>query len=384
MAFERHRINRRVIDDLKVRSTMGMYFYIVITLVVLIVNGFYERHPVFSAVFMTTMIGVAVFRILHFHLFDRIGSMVGWKVNYGIFFASVHATSLIWGLGFAYCIVLPGEETTKMLMLTSTAGLNAGGVVAFIPARFLSIAYNLTMLLPAIAAMSWFRIHFTLVFLFLLFAVYMTIMALRGNREYWDALENEYQLRVKTEEIQKMSRVDNLTGLYNRDYFDEMFALQFKMAARSESPLSLVICDIDHFKPINDTYGHLAGDAYLVKIAEILAAAFQRETDFLARYGGEEFVVLLPGQKSGDALDLCENVRAAVEGLVFRHHSHRIQTTMSFGIATCVPRMDDERDRLLERADTALYRAKNGGRNRIVVYEEENGRMHQANISDGL
>ncbi len=384
MAFERHRINRRVIDDLKMRSTMGMYFYIAITLLVLIVDGFYERHPVFSAIFMTAMIGVAVFRILHFHLFDRIGAMVGWKLNHGIFFASVYATALIWGLGFAYCIVQPEEETTKMLMLTSTAGLNAGGVVAFIPARFLSIAYNLTMLLPAIAAMSWFRIHFTLVFLFLLFAVYMTIMALRGNREYWDALENEYQLRVKTEQIQKMSRVDNLTGLYNRDYFDEMFAIQFKMAARNGAPLALVICDIDHFKPINDTYGHLAGDAYLVKIAEILSASFQRETDFLARYGGEEFVALLPGQESIDAISLCENVRIGVESLVFRHHSHRIQTTMSFGIATCVPRMDDERDRLLERADTALYRAKNGGRNRIVVYEEENGRMHQANISDGL
>lgn len=384
MGFERHRINRRVIDDLKTRSTMGMYFYIVIILVVLVVDGFYERHPAFSAIFITAMIGVAVFRILHFHLFDRIGSVVGWKVNYGIFFASVHATSLIWGLGFAYCIVQPGEVATRMLMLTSTAGLNAGGVVAFIPSRFLAIVYNLTMLFPAIAAMSWFRIHFTLVFLLVLFAVYMTLIALRGNREYWDALETEYQLRVKTEQIQKLSRLDNLTGLYNRDYFDEMFALQFKMAARSGSSLTLVICDIDRFKPINDTYGHLAGDAYLVKIAEILAAVFQRETDFLARYGGEEFVALLPGQKSGAAVDLCENARAGVAALVFPHHSHRIQTTMSFGIATCVPRMDDERDRLLERADTALYRAKNGGRNRIVVYEEENNRIHQANMSDGL
>ena len=384
MAFERHRINRRVIDDLKTRSTMGMYFYIVITLLILIMNEFYQRHPTFSAIFMTAMIGVAVFRILHFHLFDRIESMVGWKLNYAIFFVSVHATALIWGLSFAYCVVLPGEEATKMLLLTSTAGLNAGGVVAFIPARFLSIAYNLTMLVPAIAALFWFRIHFTLVFLFVLFAVYMTIIALRGSREYWDALENEHQLKVKTEQIQKMSRLDNLTGLYNRDYFDEMFALQFKMAARGGSPLTLVICDIDHFKPVNDTYGHLAGDAYLVKIAEILAAVFQRETDFLARYGGEEFVVLLPGQESGDAIGLCENVRAEVEALVFRHHSHHIQTTMSFGIATCVPHLEDERDNLLGNADIALYRAKNGGRNRIVVYEEENNRTHQANISDGL
>lgn len=368
MTFKRNQINRRVIDDLKNRATIGMYFYVGITIAVLSVDGFYKRHFIFSLVFFSVMVAIACFRVVQFEFYDKF-DQINRRLNYCAFFAGVYATALTWGAGFAYFMVLPEELTSKMIMLASTVGLNSGGVVAFMPSLRTSVIYNLVMLMPAALIMAYLRIDFTLVILIILFAAYMILVAFRGNREYWDALENEHLLKLKSEEIEKISRVDVLTGLYNRRYFDEIFKVQWKAAARSAIPLSVIICDIDHFKPVNDTYGHLAGDAYLKKIAQVLFGIFQRDTDFIARYGGEEFVILLLNHERKEAIELAEKVRADVENMTLFYYTHQISTTISLGISTCVPRTDQNRDTLLEEADKALYQAKNSGRNQVVFYE---------------
>ena len=371
MTFERHRINRRVIDDLKNRSTVGMYFYLAVTIAVLAVDGFYKRHLLFAIIFLTLMAVIACFRVVQFKLYDKF-DQINRRLNYCAFFASVYATALTWGAGFAYFMVQPEELTSKMIMLASTVGLDAGGVVAFMPSRRTSVIYNLLMLMPGALILTCLQIHFIIVFLIVLYAAYMTLVSLRGNREYWDALENEHLLKLKTEEIEKISRVDVLTGLYNRRYFDEIFNVQWKVAARSAMPLSVIICDIDHFKPVNDTYGHLAGDAYLKKIAQVLSGIFQRDSDFIARYGGEEFVILLLNHEGDEAVELAEKVRSEVANMTLFYYSHEIKTTISLGISTCVPRMAQNRDNLLEEADKALYQAKNSGRNQVVFYDAQN------------
>jgi hypothetical protein len=154
MEFKRHAMTRRVIDDLKNRSTMGMYFYIAITIVVLLIDEFYLRHYTFSVIFFSAMLGIAFFRIAHFYLFDKFDRFSR-KINRSMFFASVFATAAAWGAGFAYCMIQPEQSiTTRMLMLTSTAGLGAGGVVAFIPARFVSPAYIFCMVSPGVVTMA--------------------------------------------------------------------------------------------------------------------------------------------------------------------------------------------------------------------------------------
>lgn len=369
MAFKRHQINRRVIDDLKKRSTIGMYFYIMVTITVLAVDGFYKRHVAFSAFFLTAMLLIAIFRISHYYLYDQFDQNNP-RSNYVAFFASVYATSLTWGIGFAYFMIQPEDLSSKFLMLVSTVGLDSGGVVAFIPSWRTSALYTVIMLTPAAIALSYLGIHMALVILIVLFTIYMMMIAFRGNREYWDALENEYLLKIKTEEIEKISRVDVLTGLYNRRYFDESFNLQWKAAVRSNTSLTIIIADIDHFKPINDTYGHLAGDAYLKKLAGILSRIFRRETDFVARYGGEEFVFLLENIDKDTAIALAEEVRSEAEKMTLTHYQHRIRTTLSMGISACIPRVDDNKDQFFEKADKALYQAKNSGRNQVVFYED--------------
>src|SRR6056297_301591 len=124
MTFERHRINRRVIDDLKTRSTVGMYFYVAVTAAVLTVEGFYKRHLLFSIVFLCVMVVIATFRILQHKFYDRF-DQINKKLNFCAFFTSVYATALTWGTGFAYFMVMPEELTSKMIMLASTVGLDS-------------------------------------------------------------------------------------------------------------------------------------------------------------------------------------------------------------------------------------------------------------------
>ncbi|MBS0013162.1 MAG: GGDEF domain-containing protein [Desulfobacterales bacterium] len=375
MAFQKYRINRRVLEDLESRATPGMYFYLVITAVVLYFNGFYQRHTTFSVIFASAITVVAVFRITQFYLFRTLYQLSR-RFNYYAFFASVYATALIWGTGFAYFMAHPEETASQMAMLTSHAGLTAGGAVAFFPAWPVSVLYTLLMLVPGIAVILVTGSNLLLAFLFLLYGIYLPIIAYRGNREYWDALENEHLLKQKTKEIRKLSRTDGLTGLYNRRYFEEIFARQWKTAIRGKASLSLIIGDIDHFKQINDIYGHQAGDAFLCKTARLLQTILKRETDLIARYGGEEFVVLAFNMGPKETLQLAETIREKIETMRISYQNSQLQITISLGAAYCRPGKNDQKEEFLKKADDALYRAKNEGRNRVVfhpLHREEYG-----------
>lgn len=163
---------------------------------------------------------------------------------------------------------------------------------------------------------------------------------------------------------QQRLQVDTLTQLHNRSALDERLALEYKRWLRYQSPLCLAIVDVDHFKSINDQFGHLAGDKALKVIARALSTAL-RDTDFVARFGGEEFVVLLPGI-SEDSIQLpLDKLRSVIKGIPFRFKEERISISISLG-ATLF-RSGDRITDAFERADRALYEAKNAGRDRIVI-----------------
>lgn len=166
---------------------------------------------------------------------------------------------------------------------------------------------------------------------------------------------------------EERASTDPLTQLANRQKFREFFAQQAALAKRSKQPLSLLIMDLDHFKKVNDTYGHPAGDAVLKQMAEILRAQC-RETDLPTRYGGEEFVAVLVNTTRKDATRMAERIRKAVEGHAFALPDGRtIRCTVSIGAAT-FPDDTTQEEQLTEKADKALYGAKSGGRNRVQQY----------------
>ena len=167
-------------------------------------------------------------------------------------------------------------------------------------------------------------------------------------------------------QLQRLSSTDNLTGLLNRKSLEEKLLLQFKRYQRSQRPSSLLMLDIDHFKVINDTYGHPAGDDVIIATADILSEGI-REVDAAGRYGGEEFVVTLEETDSDGAMIVAERLRKKIEKTIVTH-GDAIHFTISIGIAELGPEHGSVAD-WLEAADKALYRAKEAGRNQAVVYQ---------------
>jgi diguanylate cyclase (GGDEF)-like protein len=164
------------------------------------------------------------------------------------------------------------------------------------------------------------------------------------------------------DELSRRSETDPLTGLLNRRAFDERLAQAVANARRHQRPLSLMLADLDHFKRVNDTYGHSTGDDVLMAFAELLARV-SRQGDVVARTGGEEFAVVMPETAGASAREYAERLRVATEQL----RARRVPMTGSFGVAEVADGRNEARS-LLDAADTALYLAKDRGRNRVELY----------------
>jgi diguanylate cyclase (GGDEF)-like protein len=172
---------------------------------------------------------------------------------------------------------------------------------------------------------------------------------------------------------------DGLTGLFNRLYFDEAFEHQVSLAKRYDTALSILFIDVDDFKDINDTFGHIVGDAALQRIGAIIKKA-KRDSDIAARFGGEEFVLLMPHTESGNALILAERIRKEVEEEEFPAHGTTYHLTISGGLAS-FPLNATEANTLLHKADSATYLAKGAGKNTISIYKKDKRRYLRVKLS---
>ncbi len=180
------------------------------------------------------------------------------------------------------------------------------------------------------------------------------------------------ELRAKNATLQQLSSVDELTGLRNRRYAMEILSVEFQRARRYQTPLSLLMADLDHFKKVNDEHGHLAGDYVLRGVADRLADAL-RSTDTAGRYGGEELIVVLPGNTGTGALTFADRWRQAVELRPFEvPDGPAVSVTLSVGAAAFSEAFEAPED-LVVAADRALYRAKDNGRNRVALAESSAG-----------
>lgn len=168
------------------------------------------------------------------------------------------------------------------------------------------------------------------------------------------------------ERLQRMAALDPLTGAYNRRFGLGRLSEEFNRSVRSDAPLGLLMMDLDHFKSINDTYGHIVGDRVLDRVSKAVRNAV-REGDILVRYGGEEFMVILPGSSCDDTLSVAERIRHMVEDTQIKDRDQEIRVTVSIG-GTSFPQTETETEEdLLRIADETLYLAKNQGRNRVVM-----------------
>lgn len=195
--------------------------------------------------------------------------------------------------------------------------------------------------------------------------------------------QRERELSAANAQLLVMSSTDALTGVANRRSLEEKLHDMWEHAQRLHEPLSVVMCDIDHFKRVNDEYGHQTGDTVLQQFAKLLADE-AREIDRVGRYGGEEFVLLLPGTVLDAAVTFAERIRDSVVDREFNYGDGRtLRRTMSFGVAAWPhPRILDQ-EALIKAADDALYVAKETGRNRVVRFDSREFNEHTAQEEQG-
>ena len=170
-------------------------------------------------------------------------------------------------------------------------------------------------------------------------------------------------------ELESVSRTDGLTQLFNRRYWQEQFEREYKRSLRSDEVSTVIMLDIDHFKAVNDTYGHQAGDAVIQSLADVVRETI-RETDYAGRYGGEEFAILLPDTSVANVMGVAERLRASAESKSVTHDGNSISYTISIGAAEFDTKYSTALA-WLEKADQALYAAKQGGRNQVQLHNSK-------------
>jgi len=182
-----------------------------------------------------------------------------------------------------------------------------------------------------------------------------------------DIAVKKLQLDSVNQELEHLSRSDRLTQLFNRGYWEELLNSEYTRFQRYQKPVSLVMFDIDHFKKVNDTYGHQAGDEALRNTSMIIQQSM-RTTDIAGRFGGEEFAVILPETDKESAMIFCERIRSSIEKSTITYENFTFQFTASMGICELSSEIKTA-NQWLEYADQALFKSKNNGRNQVTIYD---------------
>lgn len=178
-------------------------------------------------------------------------------------------------------------------------------------------------------------------------------------------VRTQMELKNQRDMLEKLSVIDTLTGIPNRRYLDQFLDLEWRRCVRKQTPLSLIMIDLDHFHKFNERHGESAGDACLQQVAKVLAGCARRPAEFVSRYGGEEFVAVLPESDPQSSELVTEMMRKKIEQLEVFHGPSSLRTTASLGVATMIPQRHSSPKVLLEVADRLLYEAKGAGRNCI-------------------
>ncbi|MBL1178632.1 diguanylate cyclase domain-containing protein [Pantanalinema sp. GBBB05] len=181
--------------------------------------------------------------------------------------------------------------------------------------------------------------------------------------------ERTAALQQANQELSRLATLDGLTKIANRRRFDDYLTVEWQRHLREQSPLALILIDIDYFKRYNDHYGHQGGDECLIQVAQTIAQVPQRPNDLVARYGGEEFAAILPNTTLDGGLTIAEAMRQAIAALAIPHAKSEVHSciTLSLGVAALIPTLDTQATHLIAQADAALYRAKQQGRNQAIA-----------------
>lgn len=285
--------------------------------------------------------------------------ILAWEKPY---FATLILSSLIWGIG---CVIIMPVDSPLHQAITYffLIGMSGGAISVYSAHRPMTLASIASVLLPAT---GWFLLQGDIISLGMAIgAIMFFISAIRAGKVLSLAMHKSFmlshELRHSKKVAENLARTDELTGLNNRRAFYEQGQIYINYCRRNEEALSLIVMDIDHFKNINDTFGHAAGDIALQRIGEILQQTV-RNADICARIGGEEFAILILASTLEETMQLAERLRTSIAQKPLMVNRQSLAITASFGLSTG----SYDLDTLIKCADDNLYKAKKTGRNRVI------------------
>ena len=290
---------------------------------------------------------------------------VVWRTWF-MFMALLNAAG--WAVVSVYILLNELDADVIIACLMITAGLVAGGIAYMSVLPVLAISYQTILLLP-VGLFFWHAEEGGIsaaAVLVLIFWLQMAVVTRQQSINLHERISNQLKLETYAEQLKIMGERDALTGLANRGFFEHSFEVEWKRQSRNGCGLSLLMVDIDYFKAVNDTYGHMVGDECLKQVSGIMSEVVKRPSDLIARFGGEEFIILLPDTDLKGAQLVAEKLRKKVEERLFLIDGQEIHITLSAGVGTESPTMSADRFQLLKRVDNALYKAKEMGRNRVM------------------
>jgi diguanylate cyclase (GGDEF)-like protein len=313
---------------------------------------------------LIALVGCAVARIALFASYFRLrprrdGRLLWWERAY---FVTLLVTCTTWGVG-ATALMAGLPPLQQAICLFVIIGMGGGAVSTYSAYRGMAMLAMLSILVPPTLwlLVSPQSLHHGLATGMIVFMV----ASLRAIHVLTNALHRSFQLSREMarahDTAEMLARTDMLTGINNRRAFFERGLQLIEYCRRNGLPVCLLAMDVDHFKKINDTWGHAVGDEALKRVSDLLSRQL-RKSDVYGRIGGEEFAVLLPDTRLADAQAIGEMLRTSIADQPIEAHGHRLPVTISIGVAadSC------DLDVLLSQADAAMYRAKQAGRNRVV------------------
>jgi diguanylate cyclase (GGDEF)-like protein len=278
---------------------------------------------------------------------------------------TILAAAAHWGVMTAWILFDDTFTDLRTIILIITPAFALGGACTLSISSQIRTLYPAFMFLPfiAILLLQGDTQSLSLAALTSICLIYIYSSTKATHDDYWAAVTNHMIAEERAQLMEKLSTTDQLTQLKNRMYFDKEFTKEWQRCSRLQSPLSMIMIDLDYFKKINDNYGHVFGDECLRLVAVTIRNIVARPTDCIARYGGEEFVVLLPSTNTEATKMLALRMIDAVANLELDNNEEKVKITCSIGGASIIPQFNQCQDSLIKAADTVMYEAKDAGRN---------------------
>lgn len=374
----RLRLTREVADT-RQRIALGGLFYLAGWAVVSSVAPVYPRHALAGVGISVLFLVLAALRVL-----VRAPAATEPPVRQqrwlDLQWLVMLSTAVLWGAVLSWTLLDPAFQPARTPALLCSIAYATAYAHNFATRRARAFTAIAILYLPAPLLLARSPDDFAVAVTMAVYFLYVVLTLLRSHREYAHRLDVDDQLWQQRDQYEQLSRTDALTGLANRRHFSAHLEHLAAESRRTGAPLSLLVLDLDHFKRVNDAYGHEAGDACLARFAERLQFCLEGPGAHLARLGGEEFAVLLPGTTPLQAAERAESLRASLAAQVLVLREGHLRITVSIGVAGLDAARQDGAD-LFRAADRAMYLAKAEGRDRVRIDAAADAPGHAANLA---